>query len=115
MNSKALHKHATPLLILSVGLFIASLAGLSQLIQVGSGSDVSFSQLLNERLFDVKPAGNGLVHVSRYQSATAALPKPDTTHSALSQTTNVGKSTTLDITLSSLAQPNSQHQPATVH
>lgn len=66
MNSKRLHTHAIPIVVLSVGLLLVSMVGMSQLIVVNANSSNNLTRLLTERLFSLHPATNGLFHISRY-------------------------------------------------
>ena len=83
MNQKSLHVHALPVLILAIGLLL--LSGLLMIRATSpSISDRSLSRLLNVRLFNIKPASNGLFHITRYGSDNQA------NLSALSQTGSLG-------------------------
>jgi hypothetical protein len=71
MNTKQLHQHSVPIIVLSVGLFLASVLGVSQLlISVGPHSQNSLVQIFSERLFTIHPTSNGLFKISRYSSGT---------------------------------------------
>lgn len=108
MNTKQLHKHASPIIILSVGILFASVAGLSSLMIAGSHSDNSLTQLLSERLLNIQPAKNGLFHISRYQSGGQANSRLLTNHNistGLGAISDTGEGTVLDTTLNSISGP----------
>lgn len=70
MNQKALHKHALPVILLGVGLlFVAGLV----IVRMGGANTANqnLTQLLTARLFTIKPAANGLFHITRYRDAGA--------------------------------------------
>lgn len=72
MNTKQLHQHSVPIVVLSVGLFLASVLGVSQLlVSVGPHSQNSLVQLFSERLLTIHPTSNGLFKISRYESSDA--------------------------------------------
>ena len=72
INQKSLHKHAVPVIILGSGLLL--LSGLI-VARVNSPyvSNHSFTQLLNVRLFSIKPSSNGFFHITRFKDAQANL------------------------------------------
>lgn len=74
MNSKQLHKHSVPILVLTFGLVLASSAGLSKLVVAGQNSQNTLAIILSERLFNVRPSANGFFHISR----TISNPQADT-------------------------------------
>src|ERR1700733_1766925 len=64
MNSKKLHLHALPVIILSTGLIYISIFALSHLIVANKNSPNSLSALISAHLYDIKPASNGFFRVS---------------------------------------------------
>lgn len=108
MGSKQLHKHALPILVLSIGLLLVSVIGVGQFVLVNSHSTNSLGELLAERFLSIKPAANGLFHISRYQAsddqANSQLPAANDTPTNLAAASNTGKSTELDAMMSSLNQ-----------
>lgn len=70
MSQKTLHKHALPVIILGLGLLFVS--G-SMIIRLGGSNSANqnITQLLTARLFTIKPAANGLFHITRYREAGA--------------------------------------------
>jgi hypothetical protein len=109
MQTKRLHEHAVPIVVLSVGLFLASVLGISQLlISVGPTSNSALVHLFSERLFTIHPTTNGLFKVSRYESGTqnqiTAAPeaKPVQPNSGLNTISSSGEVANLTVTLDSL-------------
>jgi hypothetical protein len=105
MNTKQLHQHSVPIIVLSVGLFLASVLGVSQfLISVGPHSQNSLVQIFSERLFTIHPTSNGLFKISRYGSSTQAdvseiaqTPKP----TGLNTVDSTGEVANMTVTLES--------------
>ena len=105
MNSKQLHKHSLPIIVLSVGIFIASTALVSQ-IMLTTSSGSTLLRLLSERRVSIRPAANGLVHVSRYQPGEQADSSLSLTssspNSSLGVVSSSGQTATLDAALAPL-------------
>jgi hypothetical protein len=109
MQAKHLHDHAVPIVVLSVGLFLASVLGVSQLlISVGPTSDNSLIHLFSERLFTIHPTANGLFKVGRYESGARggigiipriSAPNPN---NGLNAVSSLGEVANLTVTLDSL-------------
>ncbi len=71
MNQKLLHRHSIPIVFLAFGILILSGLIMAQ-SQAPNLSGKSLKELLNVRLFSLKPAANGFVHVTRYGSQNQA-------------------------------------------
>lgn len=103
-HQKALHKHTVPLLLLSAGLFLFTLVGVSQMLQLGTSANDSVTKLLTARVFTIRPAANGLVHVSRFESVSQfeAHATRSTSSTGLGAISSAGKTTQLNAMLDSL-------------
>lgn len=107
MNTKQLHKHSVPVVLLSVGLLLVSVLGMSQLILSSGHSNNNLSQLLSERLFNIQPSANGLFRISRYQpdaQANSGLLLTQNTSTGLGVTSSTGAIAELNTTLNTINQ-----------
>ena len=95
MNQKSLHKHALPILILALGLILMSGLMLARLATPNL-SDKSLSGLLNVRLFSLKPASNGLFHITRYGSNNQASLNALNQNGSLGMMEDVGRVAQID-------------------
>lgn len=104
MNSKQLHLHAVPIIILSIGLLTISIMAIERFTTTSAYNN-SISQLLDVRLFTIKPAANGLFHISRYKSpgtqASADLLSVNQSVGNLAGTDNVGRIAVLNFMMNS--------------
>jgi len=107
MNSKLLHKHALPVLVLCVGLFVFSIMAFDRFMSIGANNN-SLTQLSNARLFTITPTTNGLFHISRYQSptsqATARIPSAGQPTIGLGGLTDAGRVAELKVMISGSEQ-----------
>jgi hypothetical protein len=107
MNSKQLHRHVLPIVILSAGLLLVSLMGINRLLIVGSHSGNSLSQLLSERLLNIQPAKNGLFRISHYQTNSqtdSQLLVGHNTPTGIGVMSDSGEVTVLNTTIDSISQ-----------
>jgi hypothetical protein len=71
-STKQLNKHAMPIIILSVCLCVFTAIGINHFIIGNINPKSDITQLLTERLLNIKPAADGLFRVSRYQTDSQA-------------------------------------------
>lgn len=105
MQTKELHHHATPIIVLTVGLFLLSVLALSQLlIGAGARSNNSLVMDLSERLLTIKPSSNGLLKITRYQAGQTNADQltSSTQKQTVSETESTGEVTILTTNLQSL-------------
>jgi len=100
MNTKQLHKHSLPLIVLGVGILLLSVIAFQRFAQpVSSDSVNSVAGILNSTILTVKPAKSndpGLFQISlnkpSNETSTAAQPKPRLIkHSTTVQAADVAK------------------------
>jgi len=102
-NSKQLHKHSLPIIVLSVGPGLVSILLLSRVMLASSSVGEHFLHDLTAPQLSLKPATNGLFHVSRPQPVDQAandLPLNNSgTGSGLGAIDTSGQSTALNASL----------------
>ena len=103
MNSKQLHKHSLPIIVLSTGLCLVSVLLLTSIALRASPRGTDFVQLVTDRRLNIKPAANGLFHASRYhpgEQASSELPvNSGTSKPGLGAVNATGQTTTLNARL----------------
>ena len=69
-NSKQLHKHALPIVTLSIGLLMGSFMLMSSLLLHGQSVVDTSMKMLVSRGYNFAPTNNGLVHITKNQIFT---------------------------------------------
>ena len=104
MSQKSLHRHALPIVLLGFGLLILSGLILAR-SQATNLSGKSLTNLLNVRLFSLKPAVNGFVHVTRYGSQNQASLNALSQNGSLGMMEDAGRVAQIDAVVNGASRP----------